>query len=368
MMMIKWSRIVPARADRGTPELAPALVFRRLRRSNALAFAARTSLTACAAYGVASLLGLEQPMWAPVSALIVVQGSARGTLRALVDRVLGTAIGAVAAVAVSALLASHGAPMVVQIAAAVALVAAVVATFRPAARVATWTSVIVLMSTITPGQPAKNAAWRLAGVALGAVVAALVGLVVGPAASGGALRRELGTALGAMADTLRRGAGGEASPGAVDAAETALRRCEALLADARRLRSVGDARSDAGAAVEATRRLLHSLVTLGRLLAPVRGDAGVAVNAVVDEATGMLAGHLEALADAIDGGGEPPDPADLDEIVHAVAAAVRGLRADGVMRRLSDAEAQAIYLRRFALERAVRDTADVSARAIATAA
>jgi hypothetical protein len=88
------------------------------------------------------------------------------------------------------------------------------------------------------------------------------------------------------------------------------------------------------------------------------------VNAVVEEATSMLARHLDALADALDGIGDAPDPAALVDIVDAVAAAVRGLRADGVMRRLTDGEAQAVYLRRFALERAVRDAADVTSRAV----
>jgi len=360
--MLTSLRNLIARRPAGAQPLAPALVLSRLRRSNALAFAARTSLAASAAYAAAALLGVAQPMWAPVSALIVVQGSARGTLRAVADRLLGTAIGAAAAIAVSVSLASLGAPMWVQIAAAVALVAVLVAAFRPAARVATWTSVIVLMSTITPGHPVANAAWRMADVAIGALVAALVGLVAGPAGAGGALRRELGSALGAMADALR---GHE--PAAVAHAEGALRRCDAFVADARPSMAA-DGAPDVASAVEASRRLLHSLVTLRRLVAPLRGDAGVAVNAVVSEASGMLAGHLEALADALHGGGEPPDPAELEAIVDAVAAAVRGLRADGVMRRLSDAEAQAIYLRRFALERAARDAADVSARAVASAA
>ena len=352
-------------AVRARAALAPALALQRLERSNALAFMVRTSLAACAAYGVAALLGVETPAWAPVSALIVVQGSARGTLRAVSERLLGSAIGAIAAIAVAALLAPRGAPMIVQIVVAVALAAAVVAAFRPAARVATWTAVIVLMSTITPGHPAANAMWRMADVAIGAVVAALVGLVAGPATAGGALRRELANALAAMAAAIDRGAGTDASPRAVRDAEEALLRSEALLANARRGASRSGADDDAGAAVEATRRLLHSLVTLERLVAPLRGDAGVAVNAVMREATWMLSGHLEALADAIHGGGEPPDPAELDHIVDAVAAAVGGLRADGVMRRLSDAEAQAVYLRRFALERAARDVADVSARAVA---
>jgi hypothetical protein len=146
--------------------------------------------------------------------------------------------------------------------------------------------------------------------------------------------------------------------GAAAAAEDALRRCEALSSEAH-----PRARPEAAALVEPMRRLWHSLVTVSRLAAPVRGDAGVAVNAVVEEATAMLAGHLDALADALDGIGDAPDPAALVDIVDAVAAAVRGLRADGVMRRLTDGEAQAVYLRRFALERAVRDVADVTARA-----
>jgi uncharacterized membrane protein YccC len=347
------------------PPRSPAAALRALRRSNALAFAARTSLAASAAYAVAALLGLEQPMWAPVSALIVIQGSARGTLRAMAERILGTIAGALAAVAVALPLDALGAPRVVQIALAVALAGAGVAALRPAARVATWTSVIVLTSSITPGHPLTNAAWRMADVAVGAIVAALVGVAMGRSAAGRALRTELATAFGAMADALRDASRGGGARERADAGEEALRRCEALVADARVAASGGSV--EAASVVDAARRLHHSVVTLGRLLKPLRGDAGVAVNAVVAEATAMLAGHLDALGDAIDGDGEPPDASDLDAIVDAVAAMVRGLRADGVMRRLSDAEAQAVYLRRFALERAARDAAEVTARAVAAA-
>lgn len=332
---------------------------RRLGRSAAIASATRASLAACAAYALASVARLEQPMWAPVSALIVLQGSARGTLRAMADRLLGTLAGALAAVGVAMGLAPLGAPMIARIAVAVALVSAGVAAIRPAARAATWTSVIVLGSTIAPGRPLTNAAWRIAGVAIGAVVATAVGLMLRPPPVDRRLRSALGAALAAMADALRRTAAG-AEPGVAEAeAERALRQCEALSSEA-----LPSSRPRAAALVEAMRRLWHSLVTVSRLASPVRGDAGVAVNAVVEEATSMLAGHLDALADALDGIGDAPDPAALVDIADAVAAAVRGLRADGVMRRLSDGEAQAVYLRRFALERAVRDAADVTSRAV----
>lgn len=333
--------------------------LRRLGRSVAVASAARASLAACAAYALASLARLEQPMWAPVSALIVLQGSTRGTLRAMADRLLGTAAGAGAAVLVALTLAPLGAPMIAQIAIAVAAIAAAVATFRPAARAATWTSVIVLMSTIAPGHPVMNATWRIAGVAIGAVVATAIGLLLRPAQVDRRLRSELGAALAAMADALRRTSAGAEPAVAAAAAEHALRRCEALGSEAH-----AASRPRAATLVEPMRRLWHSLVTVSRLASPVRGDAGVAVNAVVEEATSMLAGHLDALADALDGMGDAPDPAALADIVDAVAAAVRGLRADGVMRRLTDGEAQAVYLRRFALERAVRDVADVTSRAV----
>jgi uncharacterized membrane protein YccC len=335
---------------------------RRLGHSVAVASGARAALAACAAYALATLVRLEQPMWAPVSALIVLQGSTRGTLRAMADRLLGTLAGAVAAVVVAVTLAPLGTPTIAQIAIAVALVAAAVATFRPAARAATWTSVIVLMSTIAPGHAVTNATWRIAGVAIGAVVATAIGVLLPPPPVDRRLRSELGAALVAMADALRRAPGGAEPVGAAGAAEDALRRCEALCSEAH-----PRARPESASLVEPMRRLWHSLVTVNRLAAPVRGDAGVAVNAVVEEATSMLARHLDALADALDGIGDAPDPATLVDIVDAVAAAVRGLRTDGVMRRLTDGEAQAVYLRRFALERAVRDVADVTSRAVAAA-
>jgi uncharacterized membrane protein YccC len=144
----------------------------------AIPLAFRAAATACVAYGIASLLRLPQPLWAPVSALIVLQGSPGRTLRAMADRVLGTLLGAATAVLAAVGITPLGAPLVVQMALAVALAALAVALIRPGARVATWTSVIVLMSTVAPGHPAMNALWRVAGVAVGAVIAAAAGALV----------------------------------------------------------------------------------------------------------------------------------------------------------------------------------------------
>lgn len=354
---------MPARRD---PPPAPSALRSGGERRVALALSARAAATACAAYLAARLLRLEGPLWSPVSALIVLQASPRGTMRAAADRMLGTLVGAATAVVAAVALAPLGAPMTAQIAVAVGLAALGAALVRPAARVATWTSVIVLMSTIAPGHPVANALWRVAGVVVGALVGAAAGVLVPPARPADALRRQVGAALAAMADALRRAAAGEDPAEAWDAVEAGLRRCEALLADARRLRAPRDGVEPA---VRALRRLARSLVTLGHAAGPARlaDPDGRAVEAVADGATGALAAHLDALADAVDGRAERPDPAELDGIVAGVARAVRRLRATGGMRRLSDADAQALYLRRFALERAARDAAELGHRALAAA-
>jgi hypothetical protein len=205
-----------------------------------------------------------------------------------------------------------------------------------------------------------NALWRVVDVTIGAGTATLIGFLLPAPRAGDALRRELRAALAAMAGALRPAAAGVSADRTVEAA---LRRCESVAASV-----AADERGELGAVIDATRRLWHSLVTVRRLAKPVHGDAGVALNAVVVEATAMLRGSLDALAGSLEGLGDAPERRELDDIADAMAVAIRGLRADGVMRRLSDGEAQAVYLRRFALERAARDVADVMSRTAVAAA
>jgi uncharacterized membrane protein YccC len=340
-----------------------------LRRSAPIAFAlaARAALAAAGAYAAARVLRPE-PVWAPVSALIVLQGSVAGTTGAVVNRLIGTALGAAVAVGVAAGLTPLGAPMLLEIAAAAAVTALAVSP-RPAARVATWTSVIVLMSTIAPGHPLVNAAYRVGEVAIGALVGGLVGALVAPVPIRSALEEALARTLAAMALSLRRTIGAPADQrseaASAKAIEEQLRRCDALAAEARRERTAIAGGVDPVAASAALRELWHTVATLERAAeSPVPAPEAIDLQRALDTGIESLARQLEGLGAAVVSHRRPPDPHDLDRFVADVSRAVGRMRRDGVLRSMNDSEAEGVYLRRFALEAAAINAGEVLSRTV----
>ena len=149
-------------------------VGQRLSRADTIrsaAFVARCTGAAVLALVVANRLGLDHPVWASVSALVVSQDTLGDTHRSLSWRIVATVIGVGVAVLVALIL--HGAGPVAMLAVAVGITAAV-ARLRTELRVCMWTSVIVLL-TVPPGGTILTAALAraqevLLGVAIGAAL------------------------------------------------------------------------------------------------------------------------------------------------------------------------------------------------------
>jgi hypothetical protein len=254
-----------------------------------------------------------------------------------------------------------------------AAVAALAVTPRPAARVATWTSVIVLMGTVARGHPLVNAEYRVAEVAIGAVIGGLVGAFVAPVPTRRALEEALASTLAAMALRVRssvRAAAGQGSGAAsAEAIEGQLRRCDALAEEARRERTALAAGVDPVAASGALRELWHTLATLERAArSPVPVPDAADLQRAFAVGVESLARQLEALGRAVLSRGRPPDPRDLGGVVADVSRAVGRMRRDGVIRSMTDPEAEAVYLRRFALETAAINAGEVLARTMDAAA
>lgn len=136
----------------------------------AAAFVVRCAGAAVLALLIATWMGLDHPVWATVSALVVSQDRLGDTRRTLGWRLVATAIGIGVAVAVGTVLAATGPGAMLGI--AVALCAAL-ARWRGELRLSMWTAAIVLL-TVTPGQGIAHA-----GIARGIEV--LIGGLVGAA-------------------------------------------------------------------------------------------------------------------------------------------------------------------------------------------
>jgi uncharacterized membrane protein YccC len=162
---------------------APRSIATRLRDgSGELKLAARTTFAALITFALAELLALPQGYWAVLTSVIVMQASVGGSLKAGLDRIVGTAAGALWGVAVT-LAVPHHATWTLGLALAVAVAPlAPVAVLRPTYRVAPVTAVIVLLSTSGAQLgPVRYAIDRVLEIGLGCLVAVVVSLLVLPA-------------------------------------------------------------------------------------------------------------------------------------------------------------------------------------------
>jgi uncharacterized membrane protein YccC len=124
--------------------------LRRGARANgaALRLCVRMTLAGIVAYALALLFAFPQGYWAVFSAIIIMQASVGGSVKATIDRVIGTLGGAFAGGAV-AYFTPHSDPVGVGIALLLALVpVSLLAALLPSFRIAPVTAVIVLL---TPG-------------------------------------------------------------------------------------------------------------------------------------------------------------------------------------------------------------------------
>jgi uncharacterized membrane protein YccC len=117
----------------------------------AITFVARCSAAATVAYEVALWLGLPEPIWAVIPALIVSQERLHETRSSLIGYVLGTLLGIVVAIAVTEAASYTGGAIAIQMAAGVAISALAAHKF-PQLRAAMWTCALILL-TARPSVP-----------------------------------------------------------------------------------------------------------------------------------------------------------------------------------------------------------------------
>ncbi len=152
------------------------------RHESQLRLAVRVAVAGVLAYVIGTAVHLPQVYWATFSAVLVVQGSVGGSVKAAIDRFIGTAGGAAYGGLLGTLLPQaevhHTMLLLVGTLAPTAFLAAV----RPTFRLAPVTALIVLFGTanldITPLQSAIE---RVLEIAAGSLIGIAVSLIVLPA-------------------------------------------------------------------------------------------------------------------------------------------------------------------------------------------
>jgi uncharacterized membrane protein YccC len=181
---------------------------------------ARMGLTCVAAALLAELSGLPQGFWAVFTAVIVMQTTVGGTLKASAERFAGTVAGAAIGGLGKAVAAHHGGAALLEVLAAAVIVTGALAAWRPSLKVAPVTAVIVLISPVAGLNPVAEALARVAEIALGGAVAVAGSLIIFPTRAVDLAARRIDEALNQLGDVLIY-LGALVGPGAAEKAATA---------------------------------------------------------------------------------------------------------------------------------------------------
>ena len=343
------------------------------RRSGELRLALRTTIAAGLAFAVAKLLDLPQGTWAVITAIIVMQASLGGSVKAAADRMAGTLAGALwgglVAVSVPRVGDIETGLAVLLAVGPLALLAAVNASFR----VAPITALIVLLPTSASGiTPLAYALERIAEISLGIVVGVGVALFVLPARARGLLAKSAARLAELNADlveVLIEGLiGGEGRPGLAGLharIRATLRQMDAAVDEAARERRTHlSDHADPEPLARTLYRVRHDLVMIGRACAtPLPPAIGEALREPLTGLRDRVAELLRDAARSLRLGLPLPDAEAFAASLAAYIKAMDTLRAEGATRELPGEEAGRIYALRFGFEQLGDDLTDLLARA-----
>lgn len=335
-----------------------------------LGLSLRISAAGVASYALGTALGLPQSYWAVFTTVIVMQASVGGSMKASLDRIVGTIGGAAWGVAVAVTVPHPGAVSTGFALALTLLPLAVVAALWPAYRVAAITGTIVLLGRFGEIGVVHAALDRVFEIGLGSVVALAVSMI-------GTSTRAQGLLGGAGRQALAEMAGlGEvlfADPGAAVDLPTVLafherirralaRAVTAADEAARERRSLVSDTPDPAPLVRCIRRLSHDFVTIARTRsAPLSAAVVGRLAAPLTELATALAAYLGETGAAL--ATRSPPPAPLPTAFDTVHQAIADMRRDGITRSLSGDEIERVFGLSFALDQLRRNLDDLAGHA-----
>ncbi len=339
-------------------------------RRPALRYAVRVMVAGFLAYSVAISLALPQGFWAVITAIVVMQSTVGASLKAALDRLTGTLLGAAVGFCVSIM---HFQGYAAGIALALALLpVAYVASINPSFRVAPVTTAIMLIGTGNVSlDPVAAAVDRVLEIGVGSVIGLLVALVVLPARAQRALTGRLAELLRLFAEALAvegaalSGTGSRRNmekindsirqkiASADDHAKEARHERTAYLADA----------TEAGPLLRTTRRLRTNLLLIGRSASePWPEPAREALMPTVTQLFDKLSSHLRNLADAMEKRTHVQPTEGLAEAFDAFDTAIAHFRRAPESNDVAPDALARVFTLAFAVDQFRRDTQDLADR------
>ena len=336
-----------------------------------LRFCLRATINALLAFGLVHVLAVPlHGLWAVPTAVVVIQMSFGGSLKATAEYIIGTIVGAVYASAVAALL-PH--PTVLGLAAVLAVVIAPLtyaAAVSPSFRVAPVTAVLVLMISAQVGEaPFELAFDRLLEVGIGAAVAITVSLLVFPARAHVLEVDEAAHVLDRMARALPAVMAGFRTK--VDSSENLRRQNEireavhvfeevAAEAKPERLISLA-AQPDPAVLARTLLRLRHDLIMIGRAAsAPLPDHLAARLGPILEEFAATARDYLLASANALTCRHTISSGVLVETALAAYISEVASIEAEHLMSDLSVEERERVFALGFALQQLPRHFSELA--------
>jgi uncharacterized membrane protein YccC len=328
------------------------------------------TLVVLLAFAVAQMLTIPlHGLWVVLTAVVVTQMSAGGSLRATAEYMIGTLSGVVYAGALGVLIPHTTAIEEGGLLALAIAPLSLMAAIKPSFRVAPFTAVLVLLISGQLGQgPIESALNRLLEVGLGGLIAMAVSLLVLP-------QRAYSLALESATRILVQMAGflPELLEGFwrdLDAVEIgrsqneigrAVIAFQATAAEARSERMVKLlAEPDEGPLSRTLLRLRHDLVILGRAAAvPLPEVFAQRLRPHLAPLGAEGSKFLRGCATALARRRNPPPLDGMDGALQAYVSEVVEMRREGLTRALSIEEAERVFTLAFALEQLYRNFSDL---------
>jgi len=326
-----------------------------------LLFCLRVTVAAAMSFALAQLFALPfHGLWAVLTAVVVIQMSVGGSLRATSDYVVGTLCGAAYASALG-LLFPHAGTMALTAALALAVAPlAFAATLSPMFRVAPFTAAMVFLISNQFGEnPIESGLYRLLEVALGGGIAVAVSLWLFPERAHGLGVDAAARILTQLAQSLRRLLGGftRKLDGSdikriQDETGRAVTAFQGIVAEAEGERLVGFIpHRNFGPLARALLRLRHDLVIIGRAAAEPLSDAlAQRLDAPLARVAGACSEYLDGAAQALAARVSSPPLGSVEAALDDYAAKFASLREEGLTSGLSSGELERLFALGFVLD------------------
>lgn len=336
-----------------------------------LRFCLQATVNALLAFGLVHVLAVPwHGLWAVPTAVVVIQVSIGGSLKATAEYTIGTVVGAVYASMVAALV-PHPTDLGLAIVLAVAIAPlAYAAAVSPSFRVAPVTAVLVLMISAQIGEaPIELAFNRLFEVGIGAAAAITVSLLVFPAPAQVLELEEAARVLERMARVLPAVmAGFQTKMDPMENLERqneireAVHAFEEVATDAKPERLVPvPAQPDPAVLARTLLRLRHDLVMIGRAAsAPLPDRLAARLGPILEQISAAARNHLLASASALMCRRTAASTVLVDAALAAYMSEVASIEIEGLMQGFSIEERERVFALGFALQKTQQNFSDLA--------